>query len=330
MQERHLAIGKNQGGEFLVYESPDGGITVDVRLERETVWLSLSQMSELFGRHKSVISRHLANVFRSRELDRGTTVAKNATVQREGDREVERDVEYFNLDAILSVGYRVNSKRGTHFRIWATRTLREHLLRGYTFNERRLRERGLGDVEQALGLLAKTLTAHALVSDQARAVLDVVQRYTRTWRLLVEFDEERLPWAPYRPVAPAAALSLADARRAIADLKASITGRGEGGLLFGRESRDGLAAALGSVEQTFDAKALYPSVQSRAAHLLYFSSRTTRSSTATNPSGRCSSSTTCDATECSCGRMVRCVSRTMRWSRWLCCSRKAIACRRIS
>ena len=114
------------GSEILVYEAPDGEVRVDVRLEEETVWLSLNQMAELFGRDKSVISRHLRNVFQSGELEREATVAKNATVQKEGRRSVTREIEFFNLDAILSVGYRVNSKRGTQFRIWATRTLRKH------------------------------------------------------------------------------------------------------------------------------------------------------------------------------------------------------------
>ncbi|HXF45609.1 MAG TPA: RhuM family protein [Burkholderiaceae bacterium] len=109
-------------GEVLVYEDPDGKARVEVRLERDTVWLSLTQMAELFGRDKSVISRHLQNVFRSGELERKATVAKNATVQREAGRQVVREIEFFNLDAILSVGYRVNSKRGTQFRIWATNT----------------------------------------------------------------------------------------------------------------------------------------------------------------------------------------------------------------
>ena len=175
------------GGDIVVYEAPDGSAQVEVRLEHETVWLSLNQMAELFGRDKSVISRHLRNVFRSGELEREATVAKNATVQREGGREVTREIEHFNLDAILSVGYRVNSKRGTQFRVWATRILRDHLLRGYTLNERRL-----GEIEQAVGLLARTLTTHALVTDEGRAVLDVVQRYTQSWRLLLEYDEERL------------------------------------------------------------------------------------------------------------------------------------------
>ncbi|MFI5165243.1 MAG: RhuM family protein [Thermoanaerobaculales bacterium] len=130
------------GGEVVVYEAPGGEVRVDVRLERETVWLSLTQMAELFGRDKSVISRHVRNVFKSGELERRAVVARNATTAADGKT---YQVEYFNLDAIVSVGYRVNSKRGTQFRIWATRTLRDHLLRGYTLNERRLRERGLSE-----------------------------------------------------------------------------------------------------------------------------------------------------------------------------------------
>jgi hypothetical protein len=174
-------------GEVLVYEDPDGRVRVDVRVDQETVWLTQQQMAELFGRDKSVISRHLRNVFQSGELERQATVAKIATVQQEGGREVAREIEYFNLDAILSVGYRVNSKHGTQFRIWATKTLRDHLLRGYTLHERRLAERGLAEAEQAIALLARTLTSQALVTDEGRAVLDVVQRYCRSWRWLLEY-----------------------------------------------------------------------------------------------------------------------------------------------
>lgn len=138
------------GGEVELFVAPDGQIRLDVRLERETVWLSLNQMAELFGRDKSVISRHLRNIFDAGELDRDATVAKTATVQKEGGREVVREIEHFDLDAILSVGYRVNSKRGTQFRIWATRVLREHLVQGYTFNQTRLAERGLLEARQML------------------------------------------------------------------------------------------------------------------------------------------------------------------------------------
>lgn len=255
------------GGEIVVYEGPDGEVRVDVRLERETVWLSLNQVAELFGRDKSVISRHLGNVFRSGELQREAVVAENATTAADGKT---YQVEFFNLDAILSVGYRVNSKRGTQFRIWATRTLRDHLLRGYTLNERRLAARGLGEIEQAVGLLARMLTAHALVTGEGRDVLDVVQRYTRSWRLLLEYDEQRLAERPAEPVEPAAGLSLADARSATESLRADLASRGQAGPLFGQERGEALAGILGAIEQTFGGQPLYPSAQARAAHLLYF------------------------------------------------------------
>jgi prophage maintenance system killer protein len=217
-----------------------------------------------------VISRHLRTVFGTGELSRAATVAENATVQREGGREVSRQVEYFNLDAVLSVGYRVNSKRGTQFRIWATGKLREHLLRGYTLNERRLREKGMGEMEQAVGLLARTLKGHALVTDEGRAVLDVVEHYARSWRLLLEYDERRLAEAPLHPLEPTGTLALESARGAIGSLRQAVAATGSAPGLFGQERGDQLGAILGNVEQTFDGVPLYPSVQARAAHLLYF------------------------------------------------------------
>ena len=257
-------------GEIVLFEAADGQVRLDVRLDAETVWLSLNQMVELFGRDKSVISRHLRNVFASGELAREATVARNATVRREGDREVVREIEQFNLDAILSVGYRVNSKRGTQFRIWATRTLRDHVLQGYSLNERRLREKGLDEIQQAVALLARTLDHHALVTDEGRAVLDVVQQYARSWRLLLEYDEDRLPEVPARPSHPTADLTLDAARRAIVQMRDALASRGEVTGLFGQERGEQLAGILRSIEQTFDGQPLYPSVEARASHLLYF------------------------------------------------------------
>lgn len=132
---------------IVIFESGDQ--PVQVRLEGETVWLSLQQLSELFDRDKSVISRHLRNIYATQERSREATVAKNATVQGEGGRQVQREIEFYNLDAIISVGYRVNSTRATRFRQWATGVLRQHLVEGYTLNQQRLRERGI-EFEQAL------------------------------------------------------------------------------------------------------------------------------------------------------------------------------------
>lgn len=138
------------GGEFLFYQSEDGRIRLQVRPLESTVWLSLNQMSDLFQRDKSVISRHIANVFDENELRREATVAKCATVQIEGGTEVQRDIEFFNLDVISSVGYRVKSQRGTQFRIWATQRLREYIVKGFAMDDERLKQRGGGNYFEEL------------------------------------------------------------------------------------------------------------------------------------------------------------------------------------
>lgn len=257
----------NGGGEVVLYEAPDGEVRLDVRVEHDTVWLTQAQMARLFGRERSVITKHLRTVFKEGELDANSVRANFAHTAEDGKT---YQVDHYNLDAIISVGYSAKSKRGTQFRIWATRTLRDHLLRGYTLNEKRLREKRLGDFEQAVDLLSRTLNQNALVTDEGRAVLEVVQQYTRAWRLLLQYDENRLPDAPEQPVKPTAELTLSHAHSAIADLRASLAARGESSDLFGQERGDQLGGILGAIEQTFDGQPLYPTVQVRAAHLLYF------------------------------------------------------------
>ena len=139
----------NGGGEVVLYKAPDGEVRVDVRLDRETVWLTQLQMATLFGTTPENVLMHLKNVYAEKELVARSTTKDFLAVRTEGKRRVRRKLKHYNLDAIISVGYRVNSKRGTQFRIWATRTLRDHLLRGYTLNEKRLREKGLGEIEQS-------------------------------------------------------------------------------------------------------------------------------------------------------------------------------------
>jgi prophage maintenance system killer protein len=260
---------QESGGEIVVYEARDGDVRVDVRLENETVWLSLNQMAELFGRDKSVISRHLKAIYESGELDRTATVAENATVQQEGGREVLRQIEFYDLDAILSVGYRVNSIRGTQFRRWATKTLRDHLVLGYTLNENRLRARGV-EFEQAVALLSSTLRNQQLITDEGQAVLEVVQRYARSWRLLRAYDEDQLPAAPEQTAAPIAELDIVAARAAIRSLREDLVARGGDPGLLGQERGDALESILLNIEQTWDGNPLYPTIESRAAHLLYF------------------------------------------------------------
>lgn len=242
---------------------------VEVRLEGETVWLTLQQLADLFGRDKSVISRHLKNVFDSGELSRDRTVAKNATVQTEGQREVVRQVDYYNLDAIISVGYRVNSTRATRFRQWATRVLREHLTQGYSLNEHRLAQRGLKELEQAVDLLGETLVRQELVSDIGRDVIGLILDYARTWRLLLDYDEGQLGM-PVDSLPARGVLDVGEARRALDALAMELKSRGEASELFALDRGDGLAAILGNIEQTMFGEPLYKTREERAAHLLYF------------------------------------------------------------
>ena len=257
------------GGEVVVYEAQDGEVSLDVRLEDETVWLTLRQMAELFGRDRSVVNRHVLNVFREGELERGATCADFAQVRQEGGRRVTRQIEHFSLDVIISVGYRVKSLRGTQFRQWATRTLREFLVRGYVLNERRLAERGLREARETLDLLARTLRSQSLVSDTGKDVLDIITGYADTWRLLLEYDEDRLE-SPPGTQPPTAALDHDRAVSAIAGLRAALLERGEASSLFGVPRGEIFEGILGNVEQTMFGKPLYRTREEKAANLLYF------------------------------------------------------------
>lgn len=251
-----------------IYQSQDGKTQVSVQFDKETVWLSLQQMADIFGRDKSVISRHLRKIYQEGELDREATVAKNATVQIEGAREVVRQVEFYNLDAIISVGYRVNSKAGTQFRIWATSRLKDYLVKGYVLNERRLQERGI-EFEQVIGLLSQTLANQALVTADGQAVLNVVQDYARSWSLLQAYDEQSLQ-NNHQKQTEMISLDMAQVWAAIAQLKQTLIEKGEATELFGNPRNEGLASAVATIEQGFGDELFYPNVASRAANLLYF------------------------------------------------------------
>jgi DNA ligase (NAD+) len=223
-------------------------------------------MVDLFSRDKSVISRHLNNIFKSGELSRKAVVAKNATTADDGKI---YQVDYYNLDAIISVGYRVNSIRGTQFRIWATTVLRDHLIKGYTVNEKRLAEKGLFEMEQTIALLSKTLERHETLSDEGKAVLEVVSRYAKSWSLLLKYDEDRLELPKDRhPLRKS--LDYEKAKEALASLKSELMERQEAGDLFGQERDQHLQGILGNIDQTFGGQDLYPSIEEKAAHLLYF------------------------------------------------------------
>ena len=257
------------GGEVVVYETPDGEVRVDVRLEQETVWLTQRQMAEVLQTSTDNVSLHLRNIYLSGELEESATTEDFSSVRTEGKRQVRRVLKHYNLDAIISVGYRVNSRRGVRFRQWATRTLREHLVRGFTVNGRRLAERGLQEARETLDLLSRTLLNQALVDETGQAVLGLIGSYADTWRLLLEYDEDRLATPPGAKPSTGA-LDHDRVVEAIAEFRRELAARGEASSLFGNPRGDALAAILGNIEQTMFGEPLYRSREEKAANLLYF------------------------------------------------------------
>lgn len=245
--------------DISIYEGPGG--TIEVRVEQETVWLTQAQMVDLFERDQSVISRHLRNVFSEGELEKGGNMQK---IHIAGS---DKPVVFYNLDAIISVGYRVKSPAGVRFRQWATRTLKEHLTRGYTLNRQRL-ESNARELEAALLLVRKAAAGDALTSDQGRGLVDVVTRYAQTFLLLQRYDEGLL--TEPQVVAGGRLQTPDEARAALAGLKADLIARGEATPLFAQERGEAFAALLGNLDQTVFGEPAYLSVESKAAHLLYF------------------------------------------------------------
>jgi prophage maintenance system killer protein len=224
-------------------------------------------MADLFDTSTDNISLHLRNVFADSELREDATTEDFSVVHTEGSRSVRREVKHYNLDAIISVGYRVNSRRGVRFRQWATSTLRQHLVRGYTLNQQRF-EQNARELEAALALVRKTAAGDALSTDQGRGLVDVVARYTQTFLILQRYDNGLLvePQGIAGGTLPTASI----ARVAIQRLKQDLVARGEATDLFGREREEGLASLLGNLDQTAFGEPAYPTIESKAAHLLYF------------------------------------------------------------
>jgi len=248
------------GADNTVFMARSGELQLDVRIDSETVWLTQAQIAELFGVQVPAINKHLANIYEDGELERRATISKMETVRQEGRRTVRRNIEHYSLDAIISVGYRVNSKMATAFRQWATRVIRERLIGAH--RQRQLDQGRL----QALGMLA----SHVLTDDEAHALLNIIGRFSNSWQMLRQYDENQLPDRPATPTKRMKRLTLRQANAAISALKARLMQKGEASALFGLDRGDGLASILGNIEQTFGGKALYPSVEERAAVLLYF------------------------------------------------------------
>jgi prophage maintenance system killer protein/prophage antirepressor-like protein len=248
--------------QIRIFTSNDGQAQIEVAFEQETVWLNQAQMCDLFGRDQSVISRHIRNVFKEDE------VPELSNMQKMHIAGSDKPVATYSLDVIISVGYRVKSQRGVQFRQWATGVLKDHLVQGYTLNQRRLTERGI-EFEQAVNLLSRTLTNQGLVSNEGEAVARVISDYARSWSLLQGYDEQHLSEIGIKQPGMQPLL-LDEALQAIGELKQTLIAKGEATELFGQLRGDGLDSALASIEQGFGYEFFYPNIATRAAHLLYF------------------------------------------------------------
>ena len=254
-------------GEIVIYKASDGKTQLDVKLEEETVWLNLNQISLLLQKDKSVISRHINNIYKESELDKNSTVANFATVQKEGNRLINREIEYYNLDVIISVGYRVKSKRGTQFRIWANSVLKDYLVKGFALNEKRLKEQSekIKEIERTLEIFSNVVEHYQLNRDEFSGILKVVTDYTRALDLLDDYDNQRLKINRTNKD-EIFKIDYDSAKMIIKKLKEKFGGSS----LFGKEKDQSFKGTVGTIYQTFEKKQLYPSIEEKAAHLLYF------------------------------------------------------------
>jgi death-on-curing family protein len=255
-------------GEIVIYKTKDGQAKLEVNLRDETLWLTQKQIAELFGIERSVITKHLKNIFRDGELNENSVCAIFAHTAEDGKI---YQTQYYNLDSIISVGYRANSKRATQFRIWATNVLRNHLLKGFTINEKRLKNHRakLSELEKAVQLLQKAMNSKKLLKSEAEGLLKVITDYANSWLLLQKYDEGKLA-TQKRISRISEELSYEDAKKSIAQLKTNLIKKKNATEIFGQERGHGLEAIIGNLNQSFGGKKLYPGVETKAAHLLYF------------------------------------------------------------
>lgn len=250
-------------GEIIIYQTPDGKSQLDVKLDNETVWLSQTQMIDLFQSTKQNISLHINNVFKEGELDKKATVKQYLTVRQEGNRAVKRQIEYYNLDVIISVGYRVKSQRGTQFRIWANSVLKEYLIKGYAINQNAKNEQ-LEDFKKTVKLLSNVIDSKALSADEATGLLRVITDYTYALDTLDRYDFQKLEIEKTTANEPFKA-NYGNAMEAIHVLRDKF---GSGGL-FGNEKDQSFKSSISTIYQTFGGEELYPSIEEKAAMLLY-------------------------------------------------------------
>lgn len=250
--------------KIVIYQTEDGQTQIDVRMEDETVWLTQAQMAELFQTDRTSIVRHINNIYKIDELDRDSTCAKIAQVQIEGNRKVNRSISFYNLDMIISVGYRVNSKRGIKFRQWANRVLKDYLVKGYAVNER-IRHEQIGELRQLVQMLGRTIQHQQIeATDENQALFDIVVDYTYALDTLDDYDYQRLKVGEVTQEEKFHA-TYENAMNAIRGLREKFGGS----TLFGNEKDDSFKSSIGQIYQTFGGAELYPSIEEKAAMLLY-------------------------------------------------------------
>ncbi len=251
-------------GEIIIYETKDGETSIDVRMEEETVWLTLNQMCNLFDRDKSVVSRHIRNIYNEGELELNSTVAKNATVQKEGNREVLREIEYYNLDVIISVGYRVKSQRGTQFRIWANSVLKRYLTQGFAIKENATQIQ-LQNLSSMLEILSKSIENESISIDETQNLLRIIKDFSYGLDTLDKYDNQVLEVEKTTENEDEFRINYENASQVIQDLKKKFNAS----QLFGNEKDSSFKSSVNTIYQTFDGKELYPSIEEKAAMFLY-------------------------------------------------------------
>ena len=256
-----------ENNQIVIYQTPDDRASIEVKLEQETVWLNQAQMVALFQQTKQNISLHISNIYSEGELDRNATVKESLTVRMEGKRTVKRSVEYYSLDVIISVGYRVKSQTGTQFRIWANEVIKDYLTKGYAIDQKRFQEqsRQLEDLKQTVKLLGNVIANKELNSDEATGLLQIVTDYTYALDVLDQYDHQVLE-IPNTTSKELFQITYPAAITAIKGLKYKFGGSA----LFGNEKDDSFEGSLAAIYQTFGGQNLYPSVEEKAANLLYF------------------------------------------------------------
>jgi prophage maintenance system killer protein len=270
VENRQQQEGENMNesnGQIAIYQTADGQTQIDVRFERDSVWLTQRQMSEVFDTTPENILMHLKNIFRDEELDENSTAKDFLAVQTEGKRRVERNLKHYNLDAIISVGYRVSSKRAVQFRQWATQRLREYLVQGYTLNQQRLesQQEKMDELRQAIALSARLIHNKNLSPDESRGILAILEKYSHALTVLDDYDHQRLQVTGTRTLAHEK-IAYDEAMQQILLWREQENLGG----LFGNEKDDSFKSSLETIYQTFDGKELYPSIEEKAANLLYF------------------------------------------------------------